>query len=279
MRTIKVSASFGGKIPTGSYQNMSPSFYAEETMEIKNDADTATVNELINLRQQSLQAICFANFEAEAIKAKIRKIQDDRKDFHWYKLANGDEVPSVTSILNYDTEFSIDDEELKQYASQGSIIHAQVEEYIKTGLWKTPSEISNGITSDIFIVKSGSLHLPLEGWSFPNFLAKHPLKKMENGYTIINEKDRYGGTFDLIAEYEGTLTMCDVKRTPEKVKNFTQIAAYIKASGKDIKQMMIIPLSDKTEQGFSKPLISTDVDKYYELFLARRRDFRKVYGI
>jgi len=276
MRTIKVSASFGGKIPTGSYQNMSPSFFAEETIELSDIQDS---NDYILKRQQALQAICYANFEAEAIKANIRKIQDDRKDFHWYELANGDEVPSVTSIIGYDSDFYIDDEELKQYASQGNIIHAQVKEYVETGIWKTPQEISNGITSDIFIVKTGKLKLPLEGWSFTNFLAKYPLKKMSNGHHVINEVDRYGGVFDIDGELDGVLTMCDVKRTPDKIKNFMQIAAYIKASGKDYKQMMVIPLNDKTDQGYSKPLISTDIDKYYELFLAKRRDFKKVYGV
>lgn len=276
-RKLNIAASFQGVLPTGSYSNMRPMFSAsmEFEQEFKTDDELHMTIESI---QQNLQAICYQNFEMEANKAKILKIQEDRKDFRFYQLQNGEDVPSVTSILNYDSEFLVDSEELKQYASQGNIIHAQVAEYIKSGQWRKPQEIE-GTTADLFILKKGSLSLSLDGWDFTSFLKKYPIENLRNGETVINEKERYGGLPDGYGTVGGVETIFDIKRTPEKTKNFTQMAAYVKASGKKIGQMMIITLNDKTEQGFSKPIISTDVDKYFELFLFKRKEFKKVYGI
>ena len=278
-RKLKISASFQGVLPTGAYANMRPGFSAEEEFEFEDDGNgNSIVDDIITNRQQELQAICFENFRTEADKARIMKIREDRKDFRFYTLPDGSEVPSVTSILNYDTDFLVPEDELKQYASQGNIIHAQVAEFIKTGTWKEPKDIE-GITPDLFILKSGSLKLSLDGWDFQAFLKKHPMEKLENGEKVINEKERYGGLPDGYSTVGGVSSIFDIKRTPEKTKNFMQMASYVKASGRDVKQMIIIPLNDKTEQGFSKPIISTDIGKYYELFLYKRQAFRKVYGI
>lgn len=276
-RKLKIEASFSGVLPTGSYANMRPGFSA--SMEFEQDFQTEDeVNLCIETAQQELQGICYQNFEMEANKAKILKIQEDRKDFRFYQLETGEDVPSVTSILNYDTEFLMDSEELKQYAAQGNIIHAQVADFIKTGVWHKPSEIE-GTTPDLFILKKGNLNLSLDGWDFQAFLKKYPMEKLKNGEVIINSKERYGGLPDGYGVVGGVSTIFDIKRTPEKTKNFMQMAAYAKASKEKVEQMMIIPLNDKTEQGFSKPIVSTDIDKYFELFLYKRREFKKVYSI
>ena len=276
-RKVKIESSFSGVLPTGSFANMRPGFLAS----MEYEADFSSESELMNnieIAQQELQGICYKNFEMEANRAKVMKIQEDRKDFRFYKLENGEEVPSVTSILNYDSEFLVDAEELKQYASQGNIIHAQVADFIKTGTWHQPSEIE-GTTADLFILKKGNLSLSLDGWDFQAFLKKYPIENLSNGEVVINEKDRYGGLPDGYGVVGGVSTIFDIKRTPEKTKNFMQMAAYAKASDKKVEQMMIIPLNDKTDQGFSKPIVSKDIDKYYELFTYKRREFKKVYSI
>ena len=276
-RKLRIEASFSGVLPTGSYANMRPGFSA--SMEFEQEfATDAEVSLVIETAQQELQGICYTSFEREANKAKIMKIQEDRKDFRFYQLPSGEDVPSVTSILNYDTEFLMDSEELKQYASQGNIIHAQVADFIKTGTWHKPQEIE-GTTPDLFILKKGNLSLSLDGWDFQAFLKKYPMESLKNGDTVINEKERYGGLPDGYGVVGGFNTIFDIKRTPEKTKNFMQMAAYAKASKEKVEQMMIIPLNDKTDQGFSKPILSNDIDKYFELFLYKRREFKKVYSI
>lgn len=271
-RTITVSSSFSGKIATGQYENASPFFAASEVFEVDCTEDEAQT--LIKAKQDVLQAICAGNFEAEVIKAKIAKIAADRKDF---RIIDG--RPSVTTILNYDSDFHVNEDDLKEYAAQGTIIHAQVAEFIKSGEWKPPEKIE-GIGAELFIIKKGKLNLPLEGWDFPAFVKKYKLTDMVNGQRGINSDHSYCGEPDFIATVDGKRTLCDVKRTVDKDKNFRQIAAYANLDGAEkVEQMMIVPLNDKTEQGFSKPVVNENIDRYFELFLFKRREFRKVYGI
>jgi len=277
-RKIRVEASFSGVLPTGSYANQRPGFLASMEYEAEFNSEDE-ISLAIETAQQELQAICYKNFESEADKARIIKIRDDRKDFRFYTMQDGTEVPSVTSILNYDTDFLVNEDELKQYASQSTINHVRVEEYIKTGIWKDPKDLE-GITADMFILKSGSLQLDPDSCDFPEFLKKFPLTDLKNGKVLLNEIDRYGGTNDGECMYEGKPTIFDIKRTADKTKNFQQLAAYAKCKGMEhIKQMMIIVLNDKTERGFSKPIISDQIAKYYELFQYKRREFKRVYSI
>lgn len=272
---IKVSSGFQGVIPTGSFQNSRPSFNAEVEFEVDTKEEVALAVEVM---QAELYQICREKFDNVAEQEKIVKIKNDRKDFRFYQK-DGQEYPSVTSILNYDSDFLVPDDELKQYASQSIINHVRVEEFIKTGEWKSPKDLPN-VVPDLFILKSGSLQLDSDSCDFPELLKKFPLKELKNGKILFNNKERYAGTYDGECTYEGVPTIFDIKRTADKTKNFQQLAAYASCSGLEhIKQMMIVVLNDKTERGFSKPIISTDISKYQELFLFKRKEFARVYGI
>lgn len=273
---IKISAGFSGVIATGSYQNARPSYGAEVEFEVDGDVlNTAIVDDY----QKDLQKICYQNFKQDEQTQTIERIQKERKDFRIYQGG----FPSVTSILNWDADFWVTAIELQQYASQGQLIHAQVTEYIKTGEWK-PVEKIDGTWSDLVIIKKGELQLPISGWSFPDFLKKYPIEKMECGESIVCNEHKFGGTPDIrVCYYEGKKTLADVKRTSQKLKDFKQIAAYIIAEEENgespYEQMMVIVLNDKTKQGFSKPIISTEISQYKQMFLKDRSDFKKRYGI
>lgn len=274
---IKVSAGFSGVISTGSFQNARPSYAAEVEFEITDDR----VNELrdiVSESQKNLQKVCYQNFKRDEQAQTIERIQRERTDFRMY----GD-YPSVTSILNWDADFWVSAIELQQYASQGSLIHAQVSEFIRTGEWK-PVEKIDGTWSDLVIVKQGNLNLPIEGWSFPDFLKKYPIEKMICGEPLVSKKHCFGGTPDIrVCYYKEKKTLADVKRTPQKIKDFKQIAAYIIAEEENgespYEQMMVIPLNDKTQQGFSKPVITKEISQYKQMFIKDRENFRKRYGI
>ena len=270
---IKISAGFSGVIATGSFQNARPSY----TAEIEVEAEGA-VFDAIDDYQKKLQEICYRNFRQDEQTQTIERIQRERKDFRLYG-----NFPSVTSILNWDADFWVTAVELQQYASQGSLIHSQVAEYIETGEWK-PVEKIDGTWSDLVIIKKGELQLPISGWSFPDFLKKYPVEKMVNGKGIVSEEHKFGGTPDIrVCYYEGKKTLADVKRTSQKLKDFKQIAAYIIAEEENgespYEQMMVIVLNDKTKQGFSKPIISTEINQYKQMFLKDRENFKKRYGI
>ena len=275
---VKISAGFSGVIATGSYQNARPSYGAEVEFEMA-DENKDKLRDTVNEVQKNLQKICYRNFKQDEQTQTVERIQRERRDFRIYN----DNYPSVTSILNWDADFWVTAIELQQYASQGSLIHAQVAEYIKTGEWK-PVEDIEGTWSDLVIIKKGELQLPISGWSFPDFLKKYPIEKMECGQPVISKEHKFGGTSDIrVCYYEGKKTLADVKRTSQKLKDFKQIAAYIIAEEENgespYEQMMVIVLNDKTKQGFSKPIISTEISQYKKMFLVDRENFKKRYGI
>lgn len=281
---IKVASSYSGKISTGSYENASPFFYAEAEYSLPDDTNTSDLQKILKDQHALLQDVCYGNFKAAEQKAIVERIQKERQDFRWYEDDLGNPLPSSTSIIGFDSDFSVSPMELQQYASQSQICHAQVAHFIKTGEWVEPEKLGE-VWADLVIVKKGSLLLDIEGWDFPGFLKKYPISKMVNGQKLINLKHRYGGTPDFygIPNFEGAKkvsSILDVKRTVDKVKAFMQMASYAKCPGNEhIKQMIIVPLNNKTDQGFSKPIVSTEIDKYFEMFLRKREGFRKRYGI
>lgn len=283
---IKVASSYSGKIATGSYENASPFFSAEIEVGLTDQVvkDGSSPEQVIDTMQKKLQEICYQNFKAAEHKAIIEKIQKERSDFRWYEAKDIGTIPSVTSIIGFDSDFGIPPGELQQYASQSQICHAQVTHYILTGEWVDPEKLGE-IWADLFILKKGNLMLEAGGWDFPGFLQKYPITEMRNGVALINKEKKYGGTPDFygMPNFNGAKrvkSICDVKRTVDKVKAFMQMAAYAKCPGnEDIEQMIIVPLNNKTEQGFSKPVVSCEIDKYNEMFLRKRADFEKVYGV
>jgi len=277
---IKISAGFSGVIATGSYENARPSYGVEVEFE-ERDLSIDKVSDIVKEGQKRLQDICYGNFKHDEEVQTIERINKERQDFRFY-----DGYPSVTSIIGWDSDYFIKPEELAQYAAQGNIIHAQVTHFITTKKWNEPKDIE-GTWADIVILKKGNLQLPINGWDFPAFLKKFPLVRMEIGKGIKSNKHKFAGTPDIRKCYfEEKKTLADVKRTPDKIKNFKQMAAYILAEEEQgeapYEQMMIIPLNDKTQQGFSKPLICVGRDKikqYQDMFLRDRETFKKRYGI
>jgi len=160
------------------------------------------------------------------------------------------------------------------------------------------------------VLRMGALRLPPITGKFKEYLTKYPIqilsdnfidgldmnvktKKenikidikpfMETERVIFNDKYKYAGTLDLIGyphpSFKGAdhnkLTIFDLKRSLNKDKNLMQTAAYAKAyeeeTGRKIEQMIILVLNDKTEQGYSKPCISLEVDKYFGMFLDKKK--------
>lgn len=277
---IKISSSFTGVISRGSFENSRPGFSAE--VEYNLDG-SVPLQEEVNKIQKDLQAICYDNFKACEEQAVIERINRERQDIRWYIGEEG-KVPSVTSVIGFDADMYCSPEELAQYAAQSNICHKQVEHFISTGEWKEAKDTPD-TWADIVIVKKGNLSLDTEGWSFPDFLKKYPIKEMKNSIPSTNSEFKYGGTPDFIGipDFEGAekvLTIFDVKRTVDKTKNFTQMSAYSKMKGYEgVKQICVVPLNNKTQQGFSKPQVETRIEQYFSLFLKARENFKSRFGV
>lgn len=277
---VKVSAGFSGKIPTGSYQNSAPSFMAEVEYESSLTGDALILD--IDATQKRLHAIALQNFKAVADSAAVEKIKNDLKGFRFYKTDRG-EYPSVTTIIDPDYKPFIGEAELAIATAEGNIAHARAAHFIATGNWVDPKALE-GVAPDLLLLKGKFL----EVWDFPAMLKKHPMEKMQNGRTLWNHVHRYAGTNDGTCLYplggekdaEAVPTIFDFKRTADKSKNFTQMAAYAKCEGmEDVRQMMIIETNTQTQQGFSKPILSVAIDKYFEVFQDKRKTFMETYGV
>lgn len=278
MKKIRIYAGVSGVIPNGSYQNLKPSLLWEEEI-----TDCQMTDNEIEARQKTLYSKCYKQFAEIEIQAVIDRIRKERKDFRFcLSPKTGKMLPSVTSIINYDVDFFVSDDELKQYASQGNIIDARGKHFIKTGEWVEAKKLDD-IWTDIVILTKGSLKLPIEAGDFPAFLKKFPIKDMEIGTRLFNDEDEYTGEPDFygMPQFKEALTVLsifDYKRTPDKHKNGMQMAAYCKPKG--IKQAVIVPLNNKTNQGYSKPVIYNNgqLEGYYKMFMRKRNEFRYRYS-
>lgn len=273
---IKVAASFSGKIATAPFSNANPAFWAEVNYDFDGSLEDAAKE--IDRQQKALHAVAYVNFKVVADAAKVEKIKADLKGFRFYG-----NYPSVTTIIDPDYKPFIGEDELRLAVAEGNIAHARAAHYIKTGEWVDAKKLE-GVGADLMVLRGKFL----EVWDFPAMLRKYPFTSMKNGKQLTNDDYRYAGTNDGEAMYpiggekgaELVPTIFDFKRTADKDKNFIQMAAYAKCGGMDhIKQMAIIETNTRTEQGFSKPILSSAIDKYFEVFLEKRRIFEEIYGV
>ena len=286
LRKIRVEASFSGVLPTGSYSNMRPGFLA--SMEFEQEFKTEEEAKLaIEGAQIELQAICFQNFEQEALKAKVLKVQEDLKSFRFYTI-DGEKYPSVTSICGYDKGFFCAEQDLPLYAAQGNLYDKEIRNFVNTGVWVESKDLLE-CTADRFIIKNRMTEngktLSLDSCKFREFLEKFPIKELRSiEQPVHSKKHKIAGTPDLIGIYNGLKTLVSIKRTKSAEDNFVQEAGYSLCEGmEDIKQFMVVEMKLEEDggnkQGFSRPTTTELIAKYQELFLRKRQDFFKIYGI
>lgn len=286
LRKIRVEASFSGVLPTGSWANMRPGFLA--SMEYEADfANQEEVNMAVECAQQELQGICFSNFEAEAQKAKVMKVQEDLKSFRFHDI-DGEKFPSVSTVSSYDKTFYCKEEDLPLYCAQGNVIDAEIRNFVRTGKWIDGKDLME-CTADMFILKNRvtetGKHLSMEPCKFREFLAKFPISDLKSIEKVISsKKHRIAGTPDLIGTYNGLKTLVSIKRTKSEVDNFIQEAGYSLCDGlEDIQQFMVVEMKLEEDGGnkcgFSKPGVTAEVARFQELFLRKRQEVLKIYGV
>ena len=180
-----------------------------------------------------------------------------------------DEVkyPSVTSIISPEpyTGNPI-------YGTIGNILHRALANYIAKDEIKvnvTPEEkdqlIANNINIDDYVIE----------WIKYN--KDFIFGKSEQ--QVFNTTDIYAGTYDADGLYAGVKCLYDLKSgnmaKGSMDKAFMQLAAYSRCVP-GIKRLVIIPCNPRSKQD---PLISDDIDKYYSLFMTKRKAFKEKFGI
>ena len=265
---IEITASFTGTISTGEFENEKPLFSLKETSDLEK-------TELIEARQQQLYNVCRGLFNQAQQESIIKKIENLRKDLRFY-----DGYPSVTSITGWDSDFYVSADDLIQYASRGSILHKLCEIYAKEKVWRNPKDVPE-CYPDLVILKKGSLQLTWDDVDFVGFLEKYPIEFINTETVVRNDEYKYAGRYDAKGKYEKKVTLIDYKSgTVDEVKCMKQLTAYWHTpENTDVEQVIIVHLNNKTKQGFSKPIICNDKEKYWSLFLQDRENLKKRFQI
>ena len=268
----EMSASRSAVLPTGYYENIRPTYTI--TFELQNGEDPEKAMNSIN------EYLCQLIDEDDK-KARAELIQKRYKNFRFY-YRNGKKYVSVTTVLGYGDRYTkfkkFTDDELSQYAAQGNIIEALVNQYLKSGKWIDPEKHSE-LQKDVVLLKVGSLKFHWNQCSYRQFMEKYRnrIGKIE-GYQIevYNDDEQYAGRLDILGEFDGKKSVIDIKRNYFDIR---QLAAYA-ACLDDIEQLVIFkvgPCDNKC--GYYQPIIETDIQKRYDEFLSARMEFKEKFGV
>ena len=267
IKVKEVTVSLSGVIPVAAYENLRPGF--SMTVELIDGQD---VKKVITECQQYLHSV----FEAESNRGKADLIDKQYSNIRFYEK-DGKKYPSVTSIIGWDKEWKVTEDELRQYASRGTIVGEIVEHYLSKGEWIDPTQVPS-LREDVSVLMSGSLMFTWEQCSHKAFLEQFGDKiKVENVQgTVFNDENLYAGTYDIFGSYESVKSLMDVKCGGY---NMMQLAAYAMCL-EGVQQLVVLPVGPTDNKcGYKKPVVCDTIGKEFEEFLKVRAKFRKRFGV
>lgn len=276
-KTIEITVSASGKIPRRSFENYSPMFVIKEII-------PGPISDAERLdRQKQLYGEIHKLFNAERDNIRLEELQDQFKNLRFtLNPATGKKYPHVTDILYWDANFYVSPDELAQYGARGSAVHSMIDYWITNGGWESKAINKR----DLILLKNGSLRLwdNIGSINFLGFMEKYgkDIKFGDGEFRGFNEADFYCGSPDRVGDYLGVRSIFDFKCRGAQTDDFKQMAMYCKLDDPrlaGIQQMVIIPLNPDNKQGFGAPVVSNEIDKYYNLALRDRHDFRDKFGI
>jgi len=268
MKIKEISASISGVIPIASYENLRPGYTISAELEEGEDANTAF---------KSIKDIIRLHFENECNRAKTDLIEKQYSNIRFYEVGDK-KYPSVTSILGWNIDWKISEDELQQYASRGTIIHKLIEIYLTQNRWANPIDLPE-LENDVTILLSGSKGLTWKDCSYEKALEsiRKDIKMIGTEETLHNDEHLYAGRVDTICEYEGKVSVLDFKSGT--TIDMRQLAAYA-ACLENIEQLVIVPVGPTDNKcGIKKPIICTNIQKEFKGFLYARAKFRERFGI
>lgn len=268
MKIKEISASLAGVIPIASYENLRPSYTI--TAELEEGED-------INASFKQLKDTIRCHFEQEGNRAKVDMIEKQYANIRFYE-ANGKKYPSVTSILGWNVDWKISEDELQQYASRGTIVHTLIELYLKEGKWYDPLDLPK-LENDLAVLMLGSKKLTWKDCSYIPALESliKDVELIETEKSICNEENLYAGRLDVLCRYKGKLTVMDFKTGT--TTDMRQLAAY-SACVDNVEQLVIVPVGPTdNKSGVKKPVVCVNIQKEFKGFLYARAKFRERFGV
>lgn len=278
-KSVHITVSVTGKIPRKLYENYQPYFSVQE---IYHEAPELT-DTWRSERQSFLQDQLNSQFEKTRERIVLEEIQSQFKNLRFtLNPEDGRKYPHVTDILYWDAEFYISQEELSQYGARGSAIHAMIDNWILTKTWNEDAINKR----DLILLKTGSLRLydSLPDINFLAFMEEYgkDMKFGEGEFRAFNKEQFYCGQPDRIGTYKKKKTIFDWKCRAVKDDDLKQTAMYCKMDDtrlKGIEQMVIVPLNPTNKSGYGRPVVSCEIEKYYNLALRDRQDYKEKFGI
>jgi len=110
-------------------------------------------------------------------------------------------------------------------------------------------------------------------------MEKYPYEVISTETKVYNPEHRNAGRMDALIIYNGKRSIADYKTGQiDEDTCFEQLSAYAKCH-EDIEQLVVFPINNKTQQGFSKPKITEDIDDYFDKFKKKRELFKQRFGL
>lgn len=269
MKIKEIEVSLSGTIPSGAYENMKPGFRMVIEIQEGENEQVAFSDGRACLRDM---------FEQEVNRAKVDMIDKVYDNIRFYEH-EGKKYPSVTSILGWDKDWRITEDELNQYASRGTIVHRLIEVYLTEKIWAKPEELAD-LTEDVAIVMGGSKKLHWDDCSYKAFFEAHgkDIEITEMEKEVINTEIGYGGRLDAVGTYKGEPAIFDWKTG--SVHDFRQLSAYASCLDMPVKALVIAPVG-KTDNksGVMKPKVTNALESEFKAFKKARNIFKRRFGI
>ena len=238
----------------------------------------------IDKKRQQLADLLKSELADREYKSYLKYIQKLRKDIRWTEI-DGELYPHVTSILNTinPVDFHMDQDKLNAYAARGNVLDFILQKYVETGEWIDVKDFPETWKH----LKQMKVHKLEMSGDLPAWVEKYKPVFKEGHKKVTNKKYKYIGEPDIAYGLLNDIpTLFDLKNRSsiskmEKVKIFKQMAAYSKADNIDnkIEQLCMIIINDTTKRGYSEPVTTTEIDKYFDLFLADLYEFKEMFKI
>lgn len=288
-RDIHVGADLGAVVSSGPYENLRPHFVFDVTYlgveKFPKEEFSRDLVDAITAQQVSYEKLYkqIEHVEAQAMQKAIEKFH---KDIRWYTdPKTGERWPSVTSVIDFANpiEWFVDKTQLRGLASRGQVVDMVMQKFIedKGTHWTAPEDIDEAIRH-LSIMKDTGVEI---SGNLPAFVEKFNVKFVSGHCHVVNEKDKYGGEPDVICTFgdDPALVLADLKSfNPDakgRMRTMKQCAAYAMAHETKVDKIAIIPVHGTNQQGYSKPIITDEIEKYYGMFLADRKVFFNTFGI
>jgi len=186
------------------------------------------------------------------------------------EVVDGVKYPHVTDIISLGITPAIP--HIEEHAYLGNLLDACMKEFVDEGTIVYPDNIrpTPNITvtfTDIFDA--------LRGWWKEYGSQMHFDRHSVKG---INTVHRYLGELDATGTYHSKKAIFDFKKTKKisgelKDKYFMQMAAYANFD-KTTKPEVLVICSP-----FNPPIVTDEIGKYYEMFLAKRKEYKTKFGV